>query len=155
MFFPWIFTALDVISGCKWSEQIFLSAQLPVAPVFLWGWQKTHRCWDRTSGWVVNSHRQCFIYLLLIFLQANSGSLVDIFLQAEVWKFQQWPGGTITAAPRLAKEWPTCTRCLTFLSLVAISRDSLVSAGALPMAFCSPPRAAKVLAEHSHFGLQL
>lgn len=37
VFFSWIFMALDLISGCKWSEQIFLNAQLPVAPVFCGG----------------------------------------------------------------------------------------------------------------------
>lgn len=108
----------------KWAD--FPKCTVASSSCVLCRWQKTNRCRDHRSGWVVNFHRQCFIYHLLIFLHANTGSLLNILLCAEVWRFQQWPRGTITDIPRLAKGWPTCTWCLTFLSPLALGTDCSV-----------------------------
>lgn len=51
--------------------------------LFLWGWEEIC-CWYHTNVGVLNLHRQCFIYHLLIFLHANTGLSVNTFLCAEI-----------------------------------------------------------------------
>lgn len=103
-FFPWIFMALDVISGCKWNEQIFLSAQLPVAPMFCGGGKReigaettqVTEFWTCRGNFLFTTCSFSFTQILVCWLTSFSAPRYGDFSSdrgAQSLRYLIWPRG--------------------------------------------------------------